>query len=226
MQNRYESFKETERGFTLIELLIVIAIILILIAIALPNFLEAQLRARLTNMRACLHTYRTANESYYTDYNIHAPDVDGGQRPIEDPRRSWGTVISLHYGVRCDGSEICTYLLFTTPIPYIRDLCYDPFLEQQGDSVAGKIYSLSEYTTYLSSRTQQRKEWGEQYGLRYVFLSRGPDLDRDAGNYEQLWHDLGSRSHHITQVPAIYAPTNGTKSNGDLVESNQGIEGP
>ena len=131
MQNRYESFKETERGFTLIELLIVIAIILILIAIVLPNFLEAQLRARLTNMRACLHTYRTANESYYTDYNIHAPDVDGGQRPIEDPRRSWGTVISLHYGVRCDGSEICTYLLFTTPIPYIRDLCYDPFLDSK-----------------------------------------------------------------------------------------------
>ncbi|MBK7496274.1 MAG: prepilin-type N-terminal cleavage/methylation domain-containing protein [Candidatus Omnitrophica bacterium] len=34
------------RGFTLIELLIVIAIILILIGIALPNFLEAQVRAR------------------------------------------------------------------------------------------------------------------------------------------------------------------------------------
>ncbi|MBE7490114.1 prepilin-type N-terminal cleavage/methylation domain-containing protein [bacterium] len=35
-------------GFTLIELLIVIAIILILISIALPNFLEAQLRAKVT----------------------------------------------------------------------------------------------------------------------------------------------------------------------------------
>ncbi|MBW7937580.1 MAG: prepilin-type N-terminal cleavage/methylation domain-containing protein, partial [Candidatus Omnitrophica bacterium] len=33
-------------GFTLIELLIVIAIILILISIALPNFLEAQMRAK------------------------------------------------------------------------------------------------------------------------------------------------------------------------------------
>ncbi len=35
-------------GFTLIELLIVIAIILILIAIALPNFMEAQMRAKVT----------------------------------------------------------------------------------------------------------------------------------------------------------------------------------
>lgn len=35
-------------GFTLIELLIVIAIILILIAIALPNFLDAQARAKVT----------------------------------------------------------------------------------------------------------------------------------------------------------------------------------
>lgn len=37
------------KGFTLIELLIVIAIILILISIALPNFLEAQVRAKVAN---------------------------------------------------------------------------------------------------------------------------------------------------------------------------------
>ena len=220
-------------GFTLIELLIVIAIILILIAIALPNFLEAQLRARLTNTRACLRTYQTANEAYYTDYGIHAPDVDGGQRSI-DTRRSWSTIIGMHYGVRCDGSEICTYLLFTTPIPYIRDLCFDPFLEQRNDPVAGKTYTLPEYSSYLSG-DPQRKIWAEQFGLRYAFLSRGPDLDRDAGDYNAMWRDLGSHTHphytgshthHITQIPAIYAPTNGSKSNGDLVVTNRGQEGP
>ena len=45
------------RGFTLIELLIVIAIILILIAIALPNFLEAQERARVTRAKAELRNH-------------------------------------------------------------------------------------------------------------------------------------------------------------------------
>lgn len=51
-------------GFTLIELLIVIAIILILIAIALPNFLEAQERARVTRAKGNLRSMETAVMSY------------------------------------------------------------------------------------------------------------------------------------------------------------------
>jgi len=53
-------------GFTLIELLIVIAIILILIAIALPNFLEAQIRARVTKANGELRSLATALFDYNT----------------------------------------------------------------------------------------------------------------------------------------------------------------
>ena len=55
-----------KKGFTLIELLIVIAIILILIAIALPNFLEAQIRARVTKANGEMRSLATALFDYNT----------------------------------------------------------------------------------------------------------------------------------------------------------------
>lgn len=55
------------RGFTLIELLIVVAIIAILAAIAVPNFLEAQTRAKVAKGVADMRTLATAIESYRID---------------------------------------------------------------------------------------------------------------------------------------------------------------
>ncbi|HUT24281.1 MAG TPA: prepilin-type N-terminal cleavage/methylation domain-containing protein, partial [Sumerlaeia bacterium] len=56
-------------GFTLIELLIVVAIIAILAAIAVPNFLEAQVRSMVSRVRADLRSLATAQEAYFTDWN-------------------------------------------------------------------------------------------------------------------------------------------------------------
>ena len=58
-----------KRGFTLIELLIVVAIIAILAAIAVPNFLEAQTRAKITRVKSDLRTLATGVESYMVDHN-------------------------------------------------------------------------------------------------------------------------------------------------------------
>lgn len=57
------------RAFTLIELLIVVAIIAILAAIAVPNFLEAQTRAKVSRVRADCRTIVTALETYAVDNN-------------------------------------------------------------------------------------------------------------------------------------------------------------
>src|SRR5690606_22010696 len=63
--------KTTQRGFTLIELLIVVAIIAILAAIAVPNFLEAQTRAKISRAKADMRTITTGLETYSMDHNTY-----------------------------------------------------------------------------------------------------------------------------------------------------------
>src|SRR5690242_2638558 len=62
-------------GFTLIELLIVVAIIAILAAIAVPNFLEAQTRSKVSRVKADERSIATAIESYAVDTNHYPFDV-------------------------------------------------------------------------------------------------------------------------------------------------------
>jgi prepilin-type N-terminal cleavage/methylation domain-containing protein len=60
-------------GFTLVELLVVVVVIGLLAAIALPNFITAQAKAKETSVRGNMHTAQIAAESYATDYGGNYP---------------------------------------------------------------------------------------------------------------------------------------------------------
>ena len=69
------------QAFTLIELLIVVAIIGILAAIAIPNFMLAQTRAKISKSKAEMCNLTTALEEYAVDHTAypipyHHPAVD------------------------------------------------------------------------------------------------------------------------------------------------------
>ena len=84
--------KITNKGFTLIELLIVVAIIAILAAIAIPNFLAAQVRAKVSRVKGEFHSIAIGIESYYVDENTYLPS-DGSAWPGPEALATLVTII-------------------------------------------------------------------------------------------------------------------------------------
>lgn len=119
-----------KKGFTLIELLIVVAIIAILAAIAVPNFLEAQTRSKISRNKADMRTVVTALESYVIDNNKYPPAGDLGK----------GNGLDLTE----TGFHARTPSFLTTPISYITSIPEDPFVNQGGPSYfTSAVYPLS-----------------------------------------------------------------------------------
>ncbi len=63
-----------QRGFSLIELMIVVALIGILAAIAIPNFLTYQARAKQSEAKTNLAAVHTAEVAYFAERNAYGDD--------------------------------------------------------------------------------------------------------------------------------------------------------
>ena len=185
-------------GFTLIELLIVVAIIAILAAIAVPNFLEAQTRSKISRARADMRTAATAIEAYFTDHNKYPMfnALGGGQR---------------NRGFIHDLVEL------STPVAYIASVeLVDPF--NKGQDTPRPNYPDSKYYSFWYANTNGHRAEMRlpplSYPLWHVF-SYGPDY---------IWSgpmdSLGYSGHAHKGVDKLivyeYDASNGTRSAGDI----------
>ena len=190
------------RAFTLIELLIVIAIIAILAAIAIPNFLEAQTRAKVSRAMADMRSMATALEGYFVDYNAY-------------PRgRAVGS------GVHDNITPLSKRLYpLTSPIAYMTSIQPDVFPANAGSSGINQ-WDLDAYDYYDAASDFDEDGGGRgdppqgtdsTRGAMWRLASAGPDLYNSFGIVPR---DVQPASERIGWD---YDPTNGTMSDGDIV---------
>ena len=203
-----------KKGFTLIELLIVVAIIAILAAIAVPNFLEAQTRAKVSRVHSDQRVYATALESYRIDNN--------GYPPISFENFFFGLVP------------------LSTPVSYITDaFLEDPFGNRQFQQVAQDVSDIALYqyfnhgitaALFLEAGLPFNPQIESLAALRWVILSPGPfrryhlQVCLGPPREASLAVCLVESAFHHANGTWVYDPTNGTVSIGEIRRYGTGQE--
>ena len=209
-------------AFTLIELLIVVAIIAILAAIAVPNFLEAQTRAKVSRVKADMRSMATAIETYILDWNSYPPCNNfglPGRRTTEgdiDPRDR--TLERLSTPQAYLTSAFLNDPFFTNMVisastvaglagaaPFAQDVNENP----QYVSIFYTSWDPTGRTVVFADASGPFDD-GQRPGRSWCTQSGGPDRTRIAIG------GILDNSPAVEIVDILYDATNGTVSFGDI----------
>lgn len=203
------------RAFTLIELLIVVAIIAILAAIAVPNFLQAQTRAKVSRVTSDMRSLATAMETYRLDnngYPEYAVIITPPGTQVQDPATVHGQNYFEHFS-RVPGLSI------TTPIAYMSTIPPDIFALKNFTGPTPQVWDYS----YKNSRQNNRIFTGDRSSEPWLGPN-GEKLLQDWGEWRlSSGGPDGTRIDDIKRN-LIYNPSNGTISKGDIVRSQRHAE--
>jgi type II secretion system protein G len=214
---------EPRRGFTLIELLIVVAIIAILAAIAVPNFLESQVRAKISRVRSDLRTITTALETYAVDHSTYPPN---------------------------DGLYSVIPIELTTPLAYLATAeMVDPFMDHDRHDLYGELARFYSYHRILRPHSMEEymkiKKWDRvptdeavdfdfptcnpgalnKYG-QWRMVSNGPDRSYPLPGFGfGKGIDPTDVNEVLMGADILYDPTNGTKRGGNILRTQKSAEG-
>lgn len=179
-------------GFTLIELLIVVAIIGILAAIAVPNFMNAQIRAQVARCVSDMNMIGKCLEMYKMDENAY---------PTWSMARVKGSGDNMH------PNEI-RYYRMTTPVSYMSAVPKDPFASWANQADFDKWGGAYDYTNaFASGTTWNIAGWAHMWRLN----SWGPDKINSWGGERETGMCPNGK-------PAFqYQASNGLRSYGDIV---------
>lgn len=198
-----------QSGFTLIELLIVVLIIAILAAIAAPNFLEFQTRAKVSRVKSDTRSIVTALEAYYVDNNVY-PHL----RLYQEAGRQYNR------------GGIYSVVDLTTPIAYLSSVnIVDPFQPPTEANALGDIGSeaageISRTLVYLNIMLYARVNNLPHSRAKYAILSYAPDKVRGPIPGRGITYNADYCEDIETNfwyAAAKYDPTNGTVSGGDIL---------
>ena len=227
------------RGFTLIELLIVVAIIAILAAIAVPNFLEAQVRAKTSRAKADMRNMATAIESYRIDNGSYPEGTDNPNKYPEQIQEFLGPLGPGFYTFRSrttDGRSVGeAFAGITTPVAYINSIPADPFAEHAAafltyayrnakDVDNGWILtSVGPDTDLLDAKGIGTKNVTNQLSTATDPKGTGGGVARIGDINERAYIRIieggvitGTRSVGQLLEDLTYDPTNGSVSDGDI----------
>ena len=198
------------KAFTLIELLIVVAIIAILAAIAVPNFLEAQVRSKVARAKSDMRSLVVAMEAMRVDRNALLCDF------WDDDQGDCDTWSMRVHGVHCihdnRGGTTGVLVPLTTPVAYITSIPVDVFSEKLQEAYLYPDLIAQDWLkphTYIYVGNNPHWPQDDKFGLKvgeYKLQSCGPD--RQFNQYASGFF-------------RYYDPTNGTTSGGDIIYTSR-----